>query len=242
MIFIQKKPEPSGLRNYKVEKQRSGENPTWKEFSEAEEFKAAFDELRQSLLGEQHYICCYCQQTIWFKDEKTAKPLMKSEHFEPKGGKDAVLAKQLKYDNLLAACLGNTDTEQEKHCDSFKLDKVLQGIPNPSVGGRRNFKPLFKYDVRVNQKEVVVLPIEENELVKHDIENVLNLNEQSLRSKRYSQWDSVWKLISNKNGEMKIRRIEQILEIYTPANQQEYKPFCDFIASWLKEHLKQLEG
>jgi len=242
MIFIQKKPEPEGLQNYKAENQKNRTTSTWKEFSEAEEFKTAFDELRRSLVEEQHYICCYCQQKISFKHHETGKPLMKSEHFKPKGGKFAVPDKQLDYSNLLASCLGNTDTEQEKHCDSHKLSEILQAITNPSEGRRRNFRPFFKYDVRVKEQQVVILPLIENELLRKDIERILNLNEQSLRSKRFTEWQSVWRLISKKNGEMKIRRIEQILELYKPANQREYKPFCDFIASWLKEHLRQLQG
>lgn len=245
MIYILKNPEPPGLRQYKADKRKRHETPEWSQFSGENgdrTYENEFEELRISLVKEQRYICCYCQQEIAFKDEHTGKLQMKTEHFEPKGGENAVTEKQLDYSNLLAACLGNTDTEQEKHCDSYKLGKLLRGIPNPSNGRQKNFKPCFKYQVRVKQKEVVVLPIVESELLQLDIEKVLNLNEQSLRSKRFSIWNSVSKQISSKHGDLKISLIERLLEIYTPANQDKYRPFCGFIESWLKEHLKQLKA
>ncbi len=240
MIFIRKNPEPPGLQNYKAEKRKTGGTPSWIEFSEMEEYAPAFEALRRALLEEQHFICCYCQQRITFKKADTGKLMMKTEHFEPKGGKKAVPQKQLDYGNLLAVCLGNSDSDQDKHCDSCKLDFPLSAIPNPSSGKRKDFKPVFKYDVRVQQREVVVLPIfGDNEPLKHDIEKVLNLNEQSLRSKRFSTWNSVWGLITKKDGSFDLRRMQQILEIYSDANQLEFKPFCDFIGSWLKQHLSE---
>lgn len=236
MIFIQKNHEPPGLKRYKAEKRKSGEEPSYKDFSEEEANKVAFEELRESLVKEQRFICCYCQQRIAFKNE-FGSLMMKTEHFEPKGGPNAVPKKQLDYGNLLAACLGNKDTDQDKHCDVSKGYKPLRSIPNPSAGKRKDFRPFLKYDVRVKQKQVVVLPKEENEQLKHEIDHILNLNEQSLRSKRFAVWESVWKLVSKKDKALDERRLKEILELYEPTPKKiNYWPFCEFISSWLKEH------
>jgi uncharacterized protein (TIGR02646 family) len=114
MIYIEKQNEPPLLKQYKKEKQDKGEVTTYEDFTENKE---RFDQLRLSLLTEQKYICCYCQQRIPeplskdarnYKTEKDKLHLekMKTEHFHPKGGEFEDLSKVLEYSNLLAACLG----------------------------------------------------------------------------------------------------------------------------------------
>ncbi|NUN99011.1 MAG: hypothetical protein HUU01_00190 [Saprospiraceae bacterium] len=245
MIFIKKNPEPPGLKQYKSDIKHLGRTPLWEQFSGENSdrtYESAFEELRISLVKEQRSVCCYCQQKIAFKSAETGKLLMKTEHFLPKKGKHAVPDKQLDYGNLLAVCFGNSDTEQEKHCDSHKLGNILQAIPNPSEGKQKDFRPFLKYKVQINQQEVLVLPMRNDERLEDDINKVLNLNEQSLRSKRFSAWESVSRLIKKKDGTFKVQRIRELLEIYTPAEQKEYMPFCDFITSWLREHLREIEG
>jgi uncharacterized protein (TIGR02646 family) len=196
-----------------------------------------------SLLKEQHYICCYCQQLIEFKDEN-GKPQMRVEHFEPKGGPQAVQSKELDYKNLLAACQGNSDSENKvNHCDAHKQDTPLKTIPNPAHGKKRDFKEPFKYDIRVKLKEVVVLPVNSDPDLDYEINNVLNLNEQTLRSRRFTAWNTVYKQICNpQSNNLNQSKMKQILDTYEPSpDKVKYKAFCGFISKWVEEKLSKLQ-
>lgn len=76
----------------------------------------AKSELRDALVKEQFFICCYCNDVI------KGKPLdTKIEHFLPKETYKQTI---FDYQNLLAACNGGErESERPLHCDSFKLSK-----------------------------------------------------------------------------------------------------------------------
>ncbi len=72
--------------------------------------------LRQSLVKEQYYLCCYCNASI-----KGAPLDTKVEHFLPK---EKHKHKAFVYQNLLAACNGGERVSPvELSCDSRKGDK-----------------------------------------------------------------------------------------------------------------------
>jgi uncharacterized protein (TIGR02646 family) len=81
--------------------------------------------LRNALVSEQFFICCYCN------DEIKGEPLdTRVEHFLPK---ESNKCQTFEYTNLFAACYGNQNAKQEDkkekpshlHCDNFK------GYKNP---------------------------------------------------------------------------------------------------------------
>lgn len=77
--------------------------------------------LKQSLLSEQHYICCYCECRISASD-------CHIEHFKPKGI-PAYAHLQLDYTNLHASCTRQPTGDADEHCghrkgDSFSTDLV----------------------------------------------------------------------------------------------------------------------
>lgn len=250
MIYIQKKHEPLIFKQYKKDCEASfDKTASYKNLSEKEANKEVFKQLRLSLLEEQKYVCCYCLQRIPEQPPKSKNKnkqevikemlnlqKMKTEHFHPKRGKDGSEALELDYSNLLAACKGNEHGEGKKHCDVTKGSTLLKHILNPALGKAKDFKTTIKYKVKVKSKEVIILS--QNEDINTELNKVLNLNEQSLRSKRFSVWNAVWRKIGQKD--INVNRIENLLAEYEPnSDKVELRPFCDFITEWLKNHLRK---
>jgi len=226
MIPIKKHAEPKSFKKVK----KDYPSITYEKFSTEEDFTIAFDELRKSLLDEQHYLCCYCQQAIKLEDEVTKKILMATEHFLPKHGSEAVPEQQLEYSNLLASCLGNKDSKKDNHCDANKGDRKLKALPNPAFIRQKNYNAFLKYRVKEKEGEVIVLPAINDETIKKDIE-ILNLNEPNLRKKRFAVWNAIWKKI-NVKGEIKIEQLPEILNNYV----NKHLVFYGFISYWFKDY------
>jgi uncharacterized protein (TIGR02646 family) len=245
MIPIRKYAEPRGLKNSK----KAHPNRTYDQFSTEVDCKTAFDELRQSLVAEQGSICCYCQQKIVLKSENTGKIWMKTEHFVPKKGKDKDESKQLDYNNLLAACLGNQDSGNENHCDSSKSDMRLQVLPNPAEIRQSNFDGFLTYKVREREGCVDVIAADlANSDLKKDIDECLNLNEQNLRQKRFAVWKAIWRKV-NKGYKIDIQQVKDIIETYernlNESGERDFYEFAGFIIQWyrhrFKDELKKLD-
>jgi uncharacterized protein (TIGR02646 family) len=191
-----------------IEKEKAkGEYPSYKELSKNPEYTSHFFNIRQQLLKEQGYICCYCQQLISFVE--TQSPNMRVEHFKPKNNKDF---KELEVDylNLLAACLGYT--KEETHCDQRKLGKELKDIPNPaseafdtfkiryfapSLGGVNTLEsdavvkvvPLWDEEIKTVEKEHDrKLKQRQDPLTGKAKEGCLNLNHPELQQNRLRAW------------------------------------------------------
>lgn len=101
MKYIDKRNEPPEMLVWKAQACDDW-RPTWAGLANPERTK-----LREALLAEQGYICCYCQSRI--KDNTDSH----IEHFKPRS---AFPAEQLNYYNLLASCANR------QHCESKKTD------------------------------------------------------------------------------------------------------------------------
>lgn len=79
-------------------------------------------ELREELLKEQGFICCYCNQSLK-NDPKTI-----IEHLHDK---DSNLELTFEYNNLLVSCNGGQKDPKPKklHCDAEKKDKTILVTP-----------------------------------------------------------------------------------------------------------------
>jgi uncharacterized protein (TIGR02646 family) len=84
-----------------------------------------FNALRESLLKEQGFLCCYCQQKISLEQKTIAV-----EHLVARS-KDATLV--FEYGNLLASCLGGKKEESEetneKYCNQGRGSNHLDITP-----------------------------------------------------------------------------------------------------------------
>ncbi|EIJ41363.1 TIGR02646 family protein [Beggiatoa alba B18LD] len=229
-----------------------------------EEYKQHFFNLRKQLLEEQGYICCYCQSRINLVENEM--PKMKVEHFKPKSKyKDL----ELDYRNLLASCLGNSNSET--HCDSKKLGKELEEVPNPESKEFEQFKIKYiAYKITANtqgkesDKYISVMPLwnekikqakaenkeedkiglEKNDPLTGIEEGCLNLNHQTLMSRRFGAWQGVSNIFYKKIGknwhiEKGKKLATDLIEYYNKTNDRgELKEFCQVIIDLLKKEFK----
>jgi hypothetical protein len=169
---------------------------------------------------------------------------MKTEHFIPKSGEEADTSKQLRYNNLLAACRGNNDTSELKNrCDSSKGKVRLKVLPNPAEIRQPNYNHLFRYKERNRSGYVDVIPVDKNnEELKKDIEIRLNLNEQNLRTKRYAVWKGIWNIVYRRDR-LNTHRLIAILDDHDftktiEPSKRDFKEFCGFITQWFESRFK----
>lgn len=158
------------------------------------------EELREQLLSEQGYICCYCMKRIpqTLTQEQTEKnyPSSKVEHvLSQENNPD----QQLNYQNLLAACNGNHGQPKNvQTCDSYKGKKDFHF--NPS--GRRNIEELIKYN---GLGQIYSDDPQLNE----ELEEVLNLNAYDLkriRAERYKFFSEMIALEGKRRNGKEIQR------------------------------------
>ena len=126
---------------------------------------AGKDELRDALLKEQGFLCCYCMQRI-------SAPAMKIEHWASQADNDD---KRLSYDNLLGACTGG-EGKRWKHqtCDTHKGKSKLT---------------LHPARVPPDCAKVVQYPsngetMSDDEDIQRDLDETLNLNTETLVKNR----------------------------------------------------------
>jgi len=241
LIPIKKQTAPHSFRKAK----RNNSDLTYKEFSEDEQYKDSFLELRKSLLKEQGYVCCYCQSKLTEVQNENGIPLMKTEHFIPKRGREADASLQMEYSNLLGSCRGNSDKKGKKfknHCDSSKGQKRLKVLSNPAAFRQVNYNQFLRYKERGRLGYVeVIVPNDENEDIKSDIQ-LLNLNEQNLKTRRYAVWKGIWNVVYKKE-KLNAARLIAILEDYdfrkvVEPSKPDFKEFCGFITQWFEKRFK----
>lgn len=114
MKQIVKHPEPAAFSLWKAA------NPTATYKDLQGEVKSA---LKQALIKEQGYLCCYCECRI-----RNASSHI--EHFKPKG-KPAYASLQLDYENLFASCTIRPTGDPDEHCGHKKGDAFMDVLVSP---------------------------------------------------------------------------------------------------------------
>lgn len=127
------------------------------------------DKLRNKLLTDQGYICCYCLKSI---PEKLL-PKSKIEHFKCR---DKYKSLEVDYSNLFIACngIGNGGL---KTCDTLKDKSDINSFTLTNT----NFERLIKYG-----KDGSILSIDTN--IDKDLNDILGLNEGNLKAARYNMY------------------------------------------------------
>lgn len=107
---ISKGPEPADFSHWKRRKRPSKKSP-WDTFSgEEPQLKS---KLKETLLVEQGYVCCYCEQRID----------VSNSHIEHLASRDTTPQRVFDYQNLLACCL------KPAQCGNLKGNSVLKVHP-----------------------------------------------------------------------------------------------------------------
>lgn len=126
MITVRKGHEPVSLTQFRA----SG----GKEFENLD--SATKNEIRDSLLKEQGYICAYCMKRIG-RGRSGALNDVKIEHVIPRAvtrmsSDPQINLMEIDYSNMVAVCLGVTNGMQ--HCDTSKADRQISFHPcNPAL-------------------------------------------------------------------------------------------------------------
>src|SRR6266571_8698108 len=152
MRRIVKRLEPRSLIEY-----RRTANPNYDDYRDK-------DSLRQSLVGEQRGLCCYCLSPI-----RPEIGVMRVEHWHCQ---DNYPGEQLVYANLLAACMGNEGQPRKlEHCDKRKGNDDLSRNPADPA---RQIEELIRY-----QGDGTI--VSDNQAFNRELNDVLNLNVAFLR-------------------------------------------------------------
>ena len=206
MRAIAKGPEPASLTLHRLANHTDYDNYPDK------------DRLRQSLVQEQRGLCCYCLSRIC-ADRET----MRIEHWH---SQSQFPLEQLRYINLLGACMGTEGTSPTKqHCDVSKADRTLSRNPaNPIhlVENLIHYKP----DGHVSST---------NATFDAELNDVLNLNIAFLVNNRKAMLDS-FKTILPKN--VPRAAFEKLLQKWNgEIHCGDLEPFCQVVVYWLSKRL-----
>ncbi len=106
MKHITKQPEPRALSGWKALANTNWQ-PTYADLS-GETKKA----VKQALMKEQGYLCCYCERRLTENDSHI-------EHFRPQSEPSA---NPLDYTNLLCSCQDQIKKGEPRHCGNLKGD------------------------------------------------------------------------------------------------------------------------
>jgi uncharacterized protein (TIGR02646 family) len=188
---------------------KGGEPAAWKAYRETPgvDFDA-IPELKEALLTEQGYICCYCMNGI--KEDN-----MKVEHYKPRSIYPAL---KMDYVNLFAVCKG--DFCVDKHCDTKKKNTELIIHPaNP----KNNCEGIIGY----SSNGLLTYPVQ----YRVDIEETLNLNNSVLVSNRKEALFGAATALK-KLGYKKVIIQKQIDKYRNRNSNGKFQPYCNAIL-WL---------
>ncbi len=186
------------------------------------------NEIRDNLLKEQGYICCYCMKEI---DEHK----MKIEHYKAQSEFEDL---QLDFKNMLGACSGviqeTQKTKLTQHCDSAKGNKVLE-LLNPTNSSKKHFIDQLKYarNGRI---------FSQNPIVQKEIDEVLKLNINYLKRRRASIMKETVEGIMRKEKKGKVSKsflTNKIEKTNTPKEGRLF-PFCQVIIYRLEQKLREV--
>ncbi len=178
MKYIAKRPEnqPASLIRHKKTPHHNYDNYANK------------DDLREALLTEQAYLCCYCMRRI----QTPTEDKMKIEHFKPfsiYNGTNDKPDLTLEYSNLLASCKGGEGAPtQLQHCDKTKGNQEIRLNPMD-----KSLMDLIKFAANGT------MLTGDSDLDK-EIDSVLKLNIKPLKDARAKIWEALAQFTKTKFG------------------------------------------
>lgn len=129
MKYIVKGTEPQELTDFIAAANPPDWTPTYRGLT-----RIAKKALRESLMKEQRYICCYCERRLTKND-------LHIEHFKPQNDPSV---DPLDFSNMLCSCQENLEKGADRHCGNLKggwFDNILLVSPlNRSCESKFGFK------------------------------------------------------------------------------------------------------
>jgi uncharacterized protein (TIGR02646 family) len=245
MKYIKKRKSPQSFEEWKINKKLTEQDiakkakPTPKVYWEKLKSKPEiFKGVKNSILVEQGYICCYCQRGLEGNNSNENLSTSVYEHLFPK---DIYPSKMFNYDNLLTSCEGGKKSDEPyetrpKWCDYHKHDEEILISPL-----NQNCEGEFEYIINFSEKETQILVQGVSDKSNKTIE-VLNLNVPQLKNLRGAVISG---LILENNELIDKEDIKTLLKYYQKEftdTQQKidnneiayFHPFCKVIIDVLK--------
>ena len=175
------------------------------------------DELREKLLEEQGFICCYCMNRVESRSSKI-------EHFKPRS---LFRVEQLDYTNLFVACLGGQGFSPcEQSCDTKKGKDSLNYI-----------SLLSDIEKSIEYKKNGFI-FSNNQDIDRELTEILNLNHNLLRNNRQEALNQLFSDLKKRGWD--VPTLKSTLEKYKHKNSKgKYRPYCEMIVYFLTKKLKQ---
>lgn len=213
MKQIVKTKEPISLTNYRAGISKEDLNNLEKFDTSPTIVK---DDLRNNLLQEQGYICCYCMSRVEFRNSKI-------EHFKPRS---FFRGQQLEYANLFIACLGGEGGSKTKqHCDTKKGNDELKHI---------DLLTTIENDIEYYKDGLI---FSTNININDELNRVLNLNYDILKDNRKEALEQL--MIDLKKLGFSIPNLRRTIEKYQDRNSKgKYRPYSQVMVYFLTKKLK----
>lgn len=193
------------------------------------------EDLRKSLVKEQGGLCCYCMCRI--PEVNSKFPGMKIEHFK---SYSKYPSERLVYRNLFGACWGNGqgrifNSSLPQTCDTFRSRK------NEDITSFNLLTTDLEADIRYLSDGTIQA---QNVNIDKDINDILNLNDQLLRSRREGVRAGISSRLRQLNSKGKVSQkvIQDLIEGYKSRDATgNFKEFYPVAVYYLKSKLKQFK-
>lgn len=177
--------------------------------------------LKQALLKEQGYICCYCMQRI-------SQENMEIEHWKPESKYPEL---QIDYKNLLASCSGNRGKRKsDQHCNPRKADQEI------------TINPLYPQNCENYISSSKGTIVYHDETINSQVNDILNLNLQTLIDNRKIALDAVIEVLNRKFPQKTWSQEaikKKLDEINSKDAEGKYSPYCQYIINYLSRRLNK---
>lgn len=201
------------------------------------------DNLLESLLEEQGYICAYCMQKI-NETNSTIEHII-GQNFFDENANNLGEQNQLNYDNLVAVCEGKS-CKDNLHCDKSRANyqkyrplyvnplenRIIQNIKF-SEKGFVYYKDFLEIEEIEKLKEHTSLNEDSN--IKYDLQKVLNLNCENLKLKRVYLINALKRLTKDWSNQEKIKKE---LDKYSKKSNNKYEELSQVAIYFLSKKLK----
>ncbi len=213
MKYIKKLKEPSSLVTHRLNKINQNDL-TYENLP-----SAVKNDINDFLLEEQKYICCYCMSRI-------SREKMRIEHWD---SRSEFSDSHVIYSNLLGACTGNEGADVT-HCDVHRGSIPLKINPTSAICEQQIKFKFVSGEIDSNDDDI-----------KKDINETLNLNYERLVKNRKATFDDWLKRFSqlNPQGTWTKPILQKELEKWENDSLTEYRPYCQIVIAYLKDKIKK---
>ena len=176
--------------------------------------------LREELLKEQGYICCYCMKRINLDSSH-------NEHFWPK---EVFRDRDMDYKNLFASCQGVEILDEDKHCGHRKKNWWEDSMISPT---HPDVEKMFRNSV---SGEVHSVPEREESVIIDQMISEFGLNNYALIRNRREAIEAS-EIFDEREDDYSDKEIKDFIEYYSNKHEGQYIPYCQAIVDSLERQL-----